>query len=208
MTDTKEKILQAALRLFAQDGYEAVSVSTIAGEIGVTKPALYKHYKSKQDIFDSIVERMKQNDEEQATAFDVPVGTFQEMPEACQGITFEKMEAFSLGMFEYWTQDEFASRFRRMLILEQYRNPDMAELYQQCLAKGIVAYTEDLFHEMMTSGAMKQGNAKLLALQYCAPLNMLIGMSDTSQDNEILVLLLKEHIKSFKDTHAKGGRGK
>ena len=41
---TKEKILITALRLFAQDGYEAVSVSRIAGELGMTKGALYKHY--------------------------------------------------------------------------------------------------------------------------------------------------------------------
>ena len=41
--------------LFARDGYEAVSVSMIAGELGITKGALYRHYKNKQDIFDSIV---------------------------------------------------------------------------------------------------------------------------------------------------------
>ncbi|MBU2701281.1 AcrR family transcriptional regulator [Sporomusaceae bacterium BoRhaA] len=62
MADTKENILQAALRLFAKDGYEAVSVSTIAGELGMTKGALYKHYKNKRDIFDCIVERMYQID--------------------------------------------------------------------------------------------------------------------------------------------------
>ena len=56
--DTKEKILHAALDLFARDGYEAVSVSMIAGELGITKGALYKHYENKRDIFDSIVRRM------------------------------------------------------------------------------------------------------------------------------------------------------
>ena len=49
MSDTKEKILFTALRLFARDGYEAVSVSAIAGELGMTKGALYKHYKNKRD---------------------------------------------------------------------------------------------------------------------------------------------------------------
>ena len=42
--NTKENILQVALTLFARDGYEAVSVSMIAGELGMTKGALYKHY--------------------------------------------------------------------------------------------------------------------------------------------------------------------
>ena len=44
--NTKEKILVTALRLFAVYGYEAVSVSRIAGELGITKGALYKHYKN------------------------------------------------------------------------------------------------------------------------------------------------------------------
>ena len=54
MANTKENILVTALRLFAQDGYEAVSVSKIAGELGMTKGALYRHYKNKRDIFDKI----------------------------------------------------------------------------------------------------------------------------------------------------------
>ena len=43
---TKEDILIVALHLFARDGYEAVSVSQIAGELGMTKGALYRHYES------------------------------------------------------------------------------------------------------------------------------------------------------------------
>ena len=41
MSDTKERILLAALHLFAKNGYGAVSVSAIAGELGVTKGTLY-----------------------------------------------------------------------------------------------------------------------------------------------------------------------
>ena len=55
MNQIKEKIMQTALHLFARDGYEAVSVSAIAGELGMTKGALYKHYANKRAIFDSIV---------------------------------------------------------------------------------------------------------------------------------------------------------
>ena len=69
MADTKERILMTALRLFARDGYEAVSVSAIAGELGMTKGALYKHYRNKRDIFDSIVERMVQIDAERSRQY-------------------------------------------------------------------------------------------------------------------------------------------
>ena len=66
MSKTKEKILLTALRLFAQDGYEAVSMSKIAGELGITKGALYKHYKNKRDIFDTIFEHVCQLDIERS----------------------------------------------------------------------------------------------------------------------------------------------
>ena len=55
MGNRKEEILIVALHLFARDGYEAVSVSQIAGALGITRGALYRHFKSKRDIFDCIV---------------------------------------------------------------------------------------------------------------------------------------------------------
>lgn len=70
MGNRKEEILIVALHLFARDGYEAVSVSQIAGELDMTKGALYRHYKSKRDIFDCIVQRMEQQDGEQATEYE------------------------------------------------------------------------------------------------------------------------------------------
>ena len=54
MKNTKEKILETTLELFAAKGYEAVSVSDIAGKLGMTKGALYKHYTNKQDIWTAL----------------------------------------------------------------------------------------------------------------------------------------------------------
>ena len=53
--DTKERILETALELFAQNGYLGTSMNDIAGRLGFTKAALYKHYTSKQEILDRIV---------------------------------------------------------------------------------------------------------------------------------------------------------
>lgn len=62
--NTKERILDEALKLFAQSGYVGTSMNDIADRMGVTKAALYKHYKSKQEILDSIVEKMNRMDQE------------------------------------------------------------------------------------------------------------------------------------------------
>ena len=70
--DTKKRILETALELFAQSGYLGTSMSDIAERLGITKGALYKHYTSKQEILDSIVERMNELDYERAAAYDMP----------------------------------------------------------------------------------------------------------------------------------------
>ena len=79
MKDTRENILLVSLRLFAQEGYEAVSVSQIAGELGLTKGALYRHYANKQAILESILQKMEQLDAERAQAFELPEGTVQDI---------------------------------------------------------------------------------------------------------------------------------
>lgn len=54
-TDTRDRILGVALRLFAENGYAATSLQKIADELGVTKAALYFHFKTKEDILKGIV---------------------------------------------------------------------------------------------------------------------------------------------------------
>lgn len=148
MGNRKKEILIVALHLFARDGYEAVSVSQIAGELDMTKGALYRHYKSKRDIFDCIVQRMEQQDSEQARQNEVPEESIENVPEEYQNVSVEDFVGYSKSMFEYWTEDDFASSFRKMLTLEQFRNEEMQNLYQQYLVSGPAEYVKDLFKNM------------------------------------------------------------
>ena len=148
MGNRKEEILIVALHLFARDGYEAVSVSQIAGELDMTKGALYRHYKSKRDIFDCIVQRMEQQDSEQARQNEVSEESIEKVPEEYQNVSVEDFVGYSKSMFEYWTEDDFASSFRKMLTLEQFRNEEMQNLYQQYLVSGPAEYVKDLFKNM------------------------------------------------------------
>ncbi|MEV1174448.1 helix-turn-helix domain-containing protein [Nonomuraea sp. NPDC049784] len=54
--DTRSRIQDVALRLFTEQGYEATSLREIAEELGVTKAALYYHFKTKDDIVASLVD--------------------------------------------------------------------------------------------------------------------------------------------------------
>lgn len=195
MSDTKEMILKTALKLFAKGGYEAVSVSDIAGELGMTKGALYKHYKNKRDIFDCIVERMYAFDAENSRKNGVPTEEFAENPQNFSEISIESVKNFTVSQFMFWTKDEFASDFRRMLTIEQFRNTEIAQLYGKTIAEGVVEYLEDIFREMMTQGVLKKGDPKLLAVEYYSPFFLLVSISD--RNCEIVVDLLKKQIDGF-----------
>lgn len=186
-----------ALRLFARDGYEAVSVSDIAGELGMTKGALYKHYKNKRDIFDRIIERIYQIDAEHAKKHDVPEVTFDQSPSSYRNVTMNEIKSFIISQFRFCTEDEFGCDFRKMLILEQYRNPEMADLYQKTLVGGPISYMEDLFREMMTQGLLKNSNPRLLALDFYAPFYLLVSMADAPSDGEKGIDLLMAHVENF-----------
>ena len=197
MADSKENILITALNLFARDGYEAVSVSMIAGKLGMTKGALYRHYKNKRDIFDSIVERMIQIDAERAGEHRMPVEKYDTMPDAYENTSLENIQKYTIEQFKFWTEDEFASHFRKMLVLEQYRNADMAELYSQCIVAGPVTYMEDLFRELIKKGVLKDENPGQLAVEYYAPLFLLINMFDRTGKSKEYVEILSNHIRQF-----------
>ena len=197
MADTKERILMTALRLFARDGYEAVSVSAIAGELGMTKGALYKHYRIKRDIFDSIVERMVQIDAERSRQYEVPEETYEAAPAAYREVSIENIKEFTLAQFSFWTEDAFASDFRRMLSLEQYRNAEMAELYHQCISAGPVSYMADIFRELTAGGLLRNAEPNQLAVEYYAPMYLLIQLSDGAMDRQEARELLNGHIQRF-----------
>lgn len=55
---TRDRILDVALRLFTEKGFDATSLQEVADELGVTKAALYYHYRSKEDILLALHMRM------------------------------------------------------------------------------------------------------------------------------------------------------
>ena len=178
MRNRKEEILTVALHLFARDGYEAVSVSKIAGELDMTKGALYRHYKSKRDIFECIVNRMEQQDGEQAVEYDMPEEEKEKMPEQYEAVSLDDFVEYSKSMFEYWTEDDFASSFRKMLTIEQFRSEEMQNLYQQYLVAGPASYVKDLFESMGIAHAEEN------AVRFYATMYFYYSVYDGADDKE------------------------
>nr|WP_295675602.1 helix-turn-helix domain-containing protein [uncultured Intestinibacter sp.] len=193
MCTTKEKILLTSLKLFAQDGYEAVSISKISGELGMAKSALYKHYKNKRDIFDSIINRMDELDYERAREYNMPDGNMDEIIKEYRNISTYKIRIYTEAQFKHWTEEEFSSLFRRMLTLEQYRNQEMSDLYQKYLVSGPIDYMTYLFAGITG----KKEEAKQLAIEFYGPIFLMYSLYDNKREGDDLTEMLKNHVERF-----------
>lgn len=142
----------------------------------MTKGALYRHYKSKRDIFDCIVRRMEQQDGEQAGEYDMPQENKEKTPEKYEAVSLDDFVEYSKSMFEYWTEDDFASSFRKMLTIEQFRSEEMQNLYQQYLVSGPTEYVKDLFQNM------KIINPEENAIKFYANMYFYYSMYDGAAD--------------------------
>ena len=56
--DTKERILMAALDMFSKKGYEGTNIRELAASLGLVKSGIYKHYESKEAIWNALLDRM------------------------------------------------------------------------------------------------------------------------------------------------------
>ena len=190
---TKQRILDIALELFAQNGYLGTSMSDIAKQLGFTKAALYKHYTSKQEILDHIVERMNRMDYERAEEYEMPETEPDGFAEAYMHTPIEKIRTYSLAQFDHWTKETFSANFRKMLTLEQYRDPKLAQLHHDYLAGGPLEYMAAIFRKLADSDE----EAMQLALDFYGPMYLLYSVYDGAEDKASVAPMLDAHIRRF-----------
>ena len=57
-SDTKERILDAALEMFSQNGYAGANIRELSASLGLVKSGVYKHYESKEAIWNALLDQM------------------------------------------------------------------------------------------------------------------------------------------------------
>ena len=184
--DTRNKILKSSLMLFSVDGFDAVSIRTIADAVGIGNSALYKHFKSKREIFDSIVEMEKERYLNQ-----------------CKNITsdirgIDAVKRNCLSMFQYQTTDESLVAFRRLLLLEKFKNPEIAEIYKAFFVDIPLDNQIAIFEQLQKQGLMIPGNTRVFAMELYAPFYL---YHFVEYDPEKLISLFETHLEYFFEQH-------
>lgn len=184
--NTKEIIMEKSLRLFAERGFDAVSVRTIAEAVGIGNSALYKHFPSKQAIFDAIVETSK--------------GKY--LDQCCQVTArirgLDEMKRYCLEMFEYQTGNEWIVMFRKLLLHEKFHDEKMAEIYKMFFVDIPINNQMAVFDTLQKQGLMIAGDTRVYAMELYAPFYLYHFVEN---DKETLSELYEKHVEYFFDTH-------
>ena len=198
MENTKETIIYEALTLFSNRGYEGVSMRDIASAVGIKAASLYNHFKSKEDIFNRIIDEMSKRYDEAVLKIQMPYGEMDTVVEKYMQVTEETLVTIAKNMFLYFLKDDFASRFRRMLTIEQFRCTHAGDVFQNFFIDGAINFQKTLFANMIKQGGFIECDPHVMALHFYSPIFLLLSKYDRLPDkqDEALDTLVK-HVKQF-----------
>ena len=173
---TKERIADEALTLFAAKGFRGTTVKDIADAVGIKDASLYKHFKSKKEILNTIVEEAYVLMGNMSDSLGIPSGdgSLEDAAEFFRGINRETIIALGKEVFKFYLTDGYMSRFWKLANLEQYNNRDFYELYRRLFTEEGIEYQKNLFAEMIRMGAFREGDPEVMAYNFYSPIFLLL----------------------------------
>ena len=199
----RDEILNVALELFSVNGYEATSISQLADAVGIRKASLYSHFASKQEILDDVVALVLEGYEEHSIFADADWDD-PEFTKDKEGMTAEDAAKMIQSQVRYIVHDTAISRGRKMLVLEQFRNQELAVLQTRMNYEDMLKYFEGMIRFLIRSNTLKDADTEIMAAQLSLPVTVWIGLCDREPDREEEVMgLVHRHVLQFFDVYAK-----
>ena len=193
--NTKREILNASLDLFSVQGFEATSISQIADKVGIRKASLYSHFESKQAILDALVKDILEKYSQHSViaktgnSADVDVDDI---------LTPDKVAQMVKSQILYVIHDPYISKARKMLVIEQFQNPELAKLQTKQNYLDIMGYFTELIKRLINNGTLTNEDPEIMAAQLCLPISVWINLCDREPEREPQVMeLVEKHICQF-----------
>ena len=197
-SDTKERILAAALELFSQNGYAGTNVRELTASLGLVKSSMYKHFKSKEEIWNTLLDRM-------IAYYGERFGSAEHLPPVPASL--EELVQMTMGMVNFTVHDEKVVMMRKVLTIEQFRDERAKELATRYFLSGLTQIFTHVFQGMMDKGLLRQDNPEMLAFAYTAPISALIRDCDREPEKEPEILRqIEAFVKHFIGTYERKGK--
>ncbi len=173
--DTKERILEAALEMFSQNGYAGTNIRELSASLGLVKSGVYKHYESKEAIWNALLDEM-------IAYYGEHFGSPEHLPPVPDSP--EGLVTMTMQMVNFTVHDERIIMTRKVLTLEQFRDGRARELATKHFLTGLTEIFTHIFAGMMDKGSLRRDDPAMLAFAYTTPISALIHLCDREPDKK------------------------
>ena len=173
--DTKERILEAALEMFSQNGYAGTNIRELSASLGLVKSGVYKHYESKEAIWNALLDEM-------IAYYGEHFGSSEHLPPVPDSP--EGLVTMTMQMASFTVHDERIIMTRKVLTLEQFRDGRARELATKHFLTGLTEIFTHIFAGMMDKGSLRRDDPAMLAFAYTTPISALIHLCDREPDKK------------------------
>ena len=167
--DTKERILETALEMFSQNGYNGTNIRELTAALGLVKSSIYKHFEDKEAIWNTLLDRM-------IAYYDEHFGSAENLPPVPDSL--EALVAMTMRMVDFTVHDEKIVMTRKLLTIEQFRDDRARALATKHFRTGLSEMFTHVFSGMMDRGLLRRDDPAMLAFAYTAPISALIHLCD------------------------------
>jgi len=168
-SNTKERILETALELFSQNGYAGTNIRELSASLGLVKSGVYKHYESKEAIWNALLDEM-------IAYYEAHFGSPEHLPPVPDSL--EALTRLTMQMVSITIHDEKIIMTRKVLTLEQFRDNRARDLATKHFLTGLTEMFTRIFTGMMEKGLLRKDDPEMLAFAYTAPISALIHLCD------------------------------
>jgi len=172
---TKNRILDEALIMFAENGYKGTNLRDLAARLGLSKSALYKHYESKDAIWNALLDKMEAYYARRFGSMD----NLPKLPESC-----EELITMTMQQISFTVHDPQIILTRKLLLTEQFHDGRVCKLATKHFLEGTANIYAKVFAGMMEAGLLKKDDPAMLALSYTAPVSALVHLCDREPDRQ------------------------
>ncbi len=189
--DNKTNILNCALNLFSQKGFEAVSVQELVNEAKITKPTLYYYYKSKEGLYKHLLEQYYT----QLNSKLNKVSKYNPNPDSYFEDIYPVLERIINTYFDF---ARINPEFYRIVLTNQYM-PKSSSIYEMSKKYDKVQYQIVLqcFSDIAETHTNIKKNVTKLTYSFIGLVNTYIGLFLQEESFELLPSLSKELVHQF-----------
>lgn len=190
--DRREEIILAALDIAAESGLENMSMSDIAKKLGIQKPSLYNHFRSKDEIISGMYRFLRERAKNMSSPGDTDYG------ELVKGMSMEETLTAAVANYDKICGEENMLSFYRLIYSRRAADPAAAGIMAEETARMILA-TKNLFYALSAENKISIDDIDTAALSFAMTVH---AMTDYRTDCALAGVsadpdMIKNYIKWF-----------